>query len=210
MSNQRTHYWTASDGVRIGGTVYGEGSPIVFLHGAYGDGDLDWRGVLPFISDSFACFLPSWRGRGLSTDHPDLSYGRRVDDVVDYVASLDEPTGLVGWSGGASLALAAAGQSRSVKSVALFEPTMASLMSDQEREAFGRSLFGSAALRRGNTPDHLGDDRGPVLSVPRSGWAAVGGAGSGGKPRRPPRGPGQGRPVRQGRGVRRGGASRGM
>jgi len=140
MSNQRVHSGTTADGVTISGTVHGEGPPLVFWHGAYGDGDLDWQGLLPHLTGRFTCYLPSWRGRGLSDDHPDLSYGRRIDDILDYVDSLGEPAGLVGWSGGANPALAAAAQSNSVNAVALFEPTMGSVMDDQERVAFGGAI----------------------------------------------------------------------
>jgi len=149
VSAERTHFGTTSDGVRIGGTVHGEGPPIVFWHGAYGDGDLDWRGLLVHLTDRFTCFLPSWRGRGLSGDHADLSYGRRVNDIVDYVAALEEPTGLVGWSGGANPALAAAGESDSINAVALFEPTMGSVMDPQERQAFGDAISRMAELAAG-------------------------------------------------------------
>ena len=76
MSNQRTHYVTTSDGVTIGGTVHGEGPPLVFLQGAIGDGDLDWDRVVGHLTGRFTCHLPSLRGRGLSGDHPDLSPGR--------------------------------------------------------------------------------------------------------------------------------------
>lgn len=137
MSNQRTHYGTTTDGVTIGGTVHGQGPPLVFWHGAYGDGELDWQALLPHLTDRFTCYLPSWRGRGLSDEHPDLSYGRRVDDVVDYVDSLEEPTGLVGWSGGANPAVAAAAaRSDSLNALALLEPTMGSVMDEQERVIF--------------------------------------------------------------------------
>jgi pimeloyl-ACP methyl ester carboxylesterase len=140
MSSQRVHSGTTSDGTTISGTVHGQGPPLVFWHGAYGDGDLDWRALLPHLSGQFTCYLPSWRGRGLSDDHPDLSFGRRVGDIMDYVDSLGEPTGLVGWSGGASPALAAAAQSDSLNAVALFEPTMGSVMDEQERVAFGGAV----------------------------------------------------------------------
>ena len=102
MSNQRTHYVTTSDGVTIGGTVHGEGPPLVFLQGAIGDCDLDWNRVVGHLTGRFTCHLPSLRGRGLSGDHPDLSPGRIVDDVLAYVDSIGEPTALVGWSGGAT------------------------------------------------------------------------------------------------------------
>lgn len=146
MTTERTHFGTTSDGVRIGGSVHGVGPPIVFWHGAYGDGDLDWHELLPHLTQSFTCFLPSWRGRGLSGDDPDLSYERRIADIVDYVASVGEPTGLVGWSGGANPALAAARQSDSVNAVALFEPTMGAVMDDRERKAFAGAVASMAEL----------------------------------------------------------------
>lgn len=136
----RTHFGVAIDGVTIRGTVHGQGPPLVFWHGAYGDGNLDWQALLPHLTDQFTCHLPSWRGRGLSDDHPDLSYGRRVDDVLAYVESIGVPTGLVGWSGGANPALAAAARSDSVNALALFEPTMGSVMEEQERAAFGDAV----------------------------------------------------------------------
>jgi pimeloyl-ACP methyl ester carboxylesterase len=140
MTNQRTHYATTTDGVSIGGTVHGQGPPLVFWHGGYGDGDLDWRALLPHLTDRFTCYLPSWRGRGLSREHPDLSYGRRVDDVLAFVDSLEGPTGLVGWSGGASPAIAAAARSDGVDALALIEPTMGSVMDEQDRVAFGGAV----------------------------------------------------------------------
>ncbi|MEX2279068.1 MAG: alpha/beta hydrolase, partial [Acidimicrobiia bacterium] len=98
MSTQRTHYVTTTDGVTIGGTVHGEGPPLVFLQGSIGDGDLDWQAVVGHMTSRFTCHLPSMRGRGLSSDHPDLSFGRVVEDFLAYVDSIGEPTGLVGWS----------------------------------------------------------------------------------------------------------------
>lgn len=140
MSNQRTHYGMTSDGVSIGGTLHGQGPPIVFWHGAYGDGDLDWRELLPFLADRFTCHLPSWRGRGLSSDHADLGYQRRVEDVLAYAESLGEPSWLVGWSGGASPAVAAAAQSASFAGVALLEPTMGTVMDEEDRMVFGGAV----------------------------------------------------------------------
>ncbi len=140
MSNQRTHYVTTTDGVTIGGTVYGQGPPLVFLQGIIGDGDIDWQALLPHLTGRFTCHLPSMRGRGLSGDHPDLSFGRLIDDFLAYVDSIGEPTGLVGWSGGASWALAMAAQSDAVDAVAPVEPVMPSLMNEQERAALGGAL----------------------------------------------------------------------
>ncbi|MGH2749744.1 MAG: alpha/beta fold hydrolase [Actinomycetota bacterium] len=141
MSSQRTHYVTTTDGVTIGGTVHGEGRPLVFVHGIMGDGDIDWQALLPHLIGRFTCYLPSWRGRGLSDDHPDLSWGRLADDVLAYVDSIGEPTGLVGWSAGGGLALTAAGaQPDAVDAVAIVGPVMPWLMDGQERAALGAAV----------------------------------------------------------------------
>ena len=146
MSNQRTHYVTTTDGVTIGGAVHGQGPPLVFLQGVLGDGDLDWNRVVGHLTGRFTCHLPSLRGRGLSGDHPDLSTGRQVDDMLAYVDSIGEPTGLVGWSGGATWALGVAAQSDTVAAVAPFEPGMLSLMDEQEQAAIGAAVARTAEL----------------------------------------------------------------
>jgi pimeloyl-ACP methyl ester carboxylesterase len=141
MSNQRTHYVTTTDGVTICGTVHGQGPPLVFVQGIMGDGDLDWQALVGHLTGRFTCYLPSWRGRGLSGDHPDLSFGRLVDDIIAYVDSIKEPTRLVGWSAGGNLALVAAGaQPDAVDAVALVGPNMPWLMDEHERAALGDAV----------------------------------------------------------------------
>jgi pimeloyl-ACP methyl ester carboxylesterase len=136
VSNQRTHEVTTTDGVVIGGTVHGQGPPLVFVHGSLGDGDLDWQALLPHLTGRFTCYLPSRRGRGLTADHADHSLGRVVDDIIAYVDSLEGPTGLVGWSAGATLTLAAAAQlSDAGHAVAVYEPPLGPLMEEQQRAA---------------------------------------------------------------------------
>jgi pimeloyl-ACP methyl ester carboxylesterase len=144
MSNQRTHHVTTTDGVIIGATVHGQGPPLVFLQGSIGDGDIDWQAVVGHLTSRFTCHLPSMRGRGLSGDHPDLSFGRLVDDFLAYVDSIGEPTGLVGWS--APYALVAAAQSDAVDAVAYFESSMLSLMDDREQVAVGDILARTGGL----------------------------------------------------------------
>lgn len=146
MSNQRTHHVTTTDGVTIGGTVHGEGPPLVFLQGLIGDGDLDWQGLLPHLTGRFTCHLPSMRGRGLSGDHPDLGTSRIAADYVTYVDSIGEPCGLVGWSGGASQTLAVAAQSDLVSAVAPWEPVAASKFDEQTQAAVGDALAGTGKL----------------------------------------------------------------
>jgi len=155
MSNQRTHYVTTTDGVTIGGTVHGQGPPLVFVHAGLGDGDLDWQPLLPHLTGRFTCHLPSQRGRGLSGDHPDLSFGRMVEDIITYVDSIEEPTGLVGWSEGAILALGVvAVQSEAVSAVAAFEPGFPDFADEQQQAEIGEVLthIGELAAQGNLTP----------------------------------------------------------
>ena len=146
MSNQRTRYVTTTDGVTIGATVHGEGPPLVFLQGAVGDGDIDWDRLVGHLTGRFTCHLPSMRGRGLSGDHPDLSPARQADDILTYLDSIGEPTGLVGWTGGANLALTVAAQSDAVHAVAPFEPVILSVMDKQVQAALGDALARTGEL----------------------------------------------------------------
>ena len=146
MSNQRTHYVTTTDGVTIGGAVHGEGPPLVFLQGVIGDGDLDWGPLLGHLTGGFTCHLPSLRGRGLSGDHPDLSTPRLVEDLLTYVDSIGKPTGLVGWSGGGTFALAAAARSDVVTRVAPFEPGILSLADEQVQAVIGHAVARTGEL----------------------------------------------------------------
>lgn len=154
MSNQRTHYVTTTDGVTIGGTVHGQGPPIVFVQGAIGDGDIDWDPLVGHLAGRFTCHLPSMRGRGLSGDHPDLSPGRVVADFIAYIDSIGEATGLVGWSSGATVALGAAAQSDAVAAAAPLEPGMVNTLADEQEQAvIGNAVARTAELAaEGNLP----------------------------------------------------------
>jgi len=146
MSSQRTHYVTTADGVTIGGTVQGQGPPLVFVQGVIGDGDIDWGATAGHLTDRFTCHLPSLRGRGLSSDHPDLSTPRIIEDYRTYVESLGQPAGLVGWSGGGAWALAVAARSAAVAAVAPFEPGMLSLADDSVQADIGNAVGRTAEL----------------------------------------------------------------
>ena len=111
MSNPRTPHVTTTDGVAVGGTVHGQGPPLVVLQGAVGGGDIDRNRVVGHLSGRVTGHLPSLPGPGLSGAHPDLSPGRQADDLRASIDSIGEPIGLVGRAGGANKALAVAAQS---------------------------------------------------------------------------------------------------
>jgi pimeloyl-ACP methyl ester carboxylesterase len=147
MTEERIHRAVSADGTEIAGRVRGQGPALVLVHGAIGDGDLAWEALLPLLTDRFACYLPSTRGRGLSADNPDHSPPRLVEDVTAFVDSIGEPVTLVGWSGSGAWVLGAAARSVSVAGVALHEPFVVSVLPEDDLASFGATLeqVGAAA-----------------------------------------------------------------
>lgn len=141
MGEDRIHRTKSNDGTEIAGRVQGQGSPLVFVHGGAGDGDTSWSALVPFLSEQFTCYLMSTRGRALSSDHPDHSRDRLVQDITAYAESIGEPVGLVGHSSGGALALEAAAHTAAVSALALYEPTVFDLGprdSARDEDAFQR------------------------------------------------------------------------
>jgi pimeloyl-ACP methyl ester carboxylesterase len=126
----RVHRTLSKDGTEIAGRVYGNGPPLLLVHGGAGDGEISWRFLLPHLSDRFSCFAMSTRGRGLSADStpPNHSIDRLVDDVVAFAESIGEPVGAIGHS--SSITLAAATQTKKISAVAVYEPGVAGVLEE--------------------------------------------------------------------------------
>lgn len=124
MGTDRIHRVASGDGTEIVGRLDGQGPPLVLVHGSLEDGDLCWGAMLPYLRRRFTCYLPSTRSRGLSGDSADLTPERRVEDVVSFVRSIDEPVYVFGESDGGALTLAAAARSDAVSAVAAYEPVV--------------------------------------------------------------------------------------
>ncbi|MGI8829609.1 MAG: alpha/beta fold hydrolase [Candidatus Limnocylindria bacterium] len=134
MADERIHRAVSADGTEVAGRVYGQGPPLVLVHGRPHDGDIAWQAMLPYLSDRFTCYLPSTRGRGLSADSPDHSPPRLQEDFNSFVESIGDPVFLAGWSTGGPWALgAAAAHNASVATVAVYEPTVIPVMGEDER-----------------------------------------------------------------------------
>jgi pimeloyl-ACP methyl ester carboxylesterase len=132
MPDERIHRAVSADGTEIAGRARGRGPALVLVHGGIGDGDVAWEALLPRLTDRFTCYLPSTRGRGLSSDNPDHSPARLDEDVTAFVDSIGEPVCLVGWSGSGPWVLGAAARSASVTAVAVYEPAVVSVMRDDD------------------------------------------------------------------------------
>ena len=42
MTDVKTHYWTASDGVELAWREVGQGRPVILLHGLFSDAQMNW------------------------------------------------------------------------------------------------------------------------------------------------------------------------
>jgi pimeloyl-ACP methyl ester carboxylesterase len=132
MTDDRIHRAVSADGTEIAGRVHGEGPPLVLFHGAPHDGDLAWEALVPHLADRFTCYLPNARGRGLSGDSEDHSPPRYVEDAVAFVDSIGGPVQVAGWSLGVLATLGAAANSDAVTAVAVYEPTVISVMREND------------------------------------------------------------------------------
>jgi len=80
--------------------------------------------LLPSLSERFTCFLLSTRGRGESGDHTDHSRERHYEDIATFADGIGEPAALFGHSSGATWSLGAAGRSRALTGMAVYEPAL--------------------------------------------------------------------------------------
>lgn len=110
----------SADGTRIAYRAFGQGEPVLFVHGT-GTSGADWTFVQPHLQDRFAMIAMDRRGRGRSGDAAEYSMDREAEDIL---AVLDA-TGaelLVGHSYGALCSTLAAGRTDRLRRIVLYEP----------------------------------------------------------------------------------------
>jgi pimeloyl-ACP methyl ester carboxylesterase len=95
-----------ANGINIHYEEFGEGAPLILLHG--GSGTLEeWRPMIPSFEPHFHVYAPDNRGHG-KTDNPPgkFSYHLMADDMAAFVEALEIPRPLVcGYSDGGQIAL---------------------------------------------------------------------------------------------------------
>lgn len=134
MQRERTQRAVSPDGTEIVAGVYGQGPPLVLVHGAIADGESEWAAMLPLLTDRFTCYVPSTRGRGDSGHHPDASRQARVGDVTAVIDSIGQPVCVAGVSGGGMTALGAAARTPAVTAIAVHEPVIFEAISQEVLE----------------------------------------------------------------------------
>lgn len=90
-----THFWTASDGVRLAYHELGEGRPVVLLHGLFSDAQMNWIkfGHAERIArEGFRVIMPDLRAHGESdSPHGQQFYPKGIlaRDLRELIALLD-------------------------------------------------------------------------------------------------------------------------
>jgi hypothetical protein len=123
----------SANGISIYYAMYGQGSPVILLHGGLANSDW-WGNQIPALATHHTVMVMDSRGHGRSTrDAQPYSYDLMADDVVALLDALKLPkTDVVGWSDGAIIGidLAIRHPDRVGKIVAFGANTMTSGMRD--------------------------------------------------------------------------------
>jgi pimeloyl-ACP methyl ester carboxylesterase len=95
-----------ANGIKVHYAIYGQGSPVIFLHGGLANTDY-WGNQVPAVAAHHTVILMDSRGHGRSTrDARAYGYDLMADDVVALMDVLKIPKAdIVGWSDGAILSL---------------------------------------------------------------------------------------------------------
>lgn len=113
----------SADGTRLAARCSGNGSPLVLVHGAMGDLNA-FALTEPLLAERHSVWVYSRRGRGGSGDGSLYSLEREVEDVLSVLDAAGEGAHLVGHSSGAVYSLLAAPRTKSLRSLALYEPPL--------------------------------------------------------------------------------------
>lgn len=87
---------------------YGNGSPLILVHGSFSDHNTNWEFVKSRFEQQFTVYAIARRGRGKTDATEGHSLEDESLDVVTLIQAIDEPVFLLGHSYGAQVALAAA------------------------------------------------------------------------------------------------------
>jgi pimeloyl-ACP methyl ester carboxylesterase len=88
----RQFHVTSADGTDIGCHVFGDGPPLLMVHGVAIDHSCFDR-ARPGLSEQFTLYVMDRRGRGISGDAPDWSLEKEFEDVRITIEALAAETG---------------------------------------------------------------------------------------------------------------------
>jgi pimeloyl-ACP methyl ester carboxylesterase len=95
-------------GATVSYDQHGSGPPLVLVHGALSDHQINWEFVKPLFATQFTVYAIARRGRGETDATEAHSLEDESRDIVAVMQSIGAPVFLLGHSYGAQTALAAA------------------------------------------------------------------------------------------------------
>lgn len=107
-SEPRPASFIGPSGTAIGYETWGDGPPLVLVHGAFSDHRTNWTCVKPFLKRHFTGYALSRRGRGATGGSTDRRIEEEAEDAAALIRQIGAPVFLLGHSHGAHVALAAA------------------------------------------------------------------------------------------------------
>lgn len=108
--------------------VWGDGTPVVLVHGSLATGADEWSAQRPLADEGFRLIVPDRRGYGQSPAAHGEDYLVDADDLADLMST---GAHLVGHSyGGLSAIIAAARRPEATLSLTLLEPPVTSIAQD--------------------------------------------------------------------------------
>jgi pimeloyl-ACP methyl ester carboxylesterase len=151
------------NGVNLTYVEHGRGTPVIFVHGAISDWR-SWELQRPAFAEKHRYIAYTQRYFGTEAwldDGKDFSVVTHAADLVAFIKAQNAgPVHLVGWSyGGAVIALVAIEHPALVRSVAVHEPVIQSLIAGSAEGKHALADFGKAA--------------GPVVAAAKSGDTAA-------------------------------------
>jgi pimeloyl-ACP methyl ester carboxylesterase len=127
-ANRITERITKPDGVTVSYDRFGEGPPLVLVHGSFSDHVTNWQEVTYLLKDRFTVYSVARRGRGETSATHNHTINDEMSDVASVLDAVGEPAFLLGHSYGAVCALGAAGlRAAAVRKLVLYEHPTASM-----------------------------------------------------------------------------------
>ncbi len=163
-------HFHSPDGTVIAVWSSGTGPPLLLVHGSMSD-HRRWR-ITEHLERHRTVHAMDRRGRGGSTDGPEWSLDREVEDVVAVIEALSvesaRPVDVLGHSLGGYLSLRAAARTAGVRRLVLYEPAI--IESPQPADLVSRM---QSAVDAGRNEDVLDLMMREVLNMPADEIAAL-------------------------------------
>jgi len=154
-----THYWNASDGVKLAWREVGAGWPVVLLHGLFSDANTNWikfGHAERIAAKGFRVIMPDHRAHGLSDKpqgpeaYPCGVLSRDLHELIAHLALTDFNLG--GFSLGARTTVQAVGEGERPRKAILAGMGLEGLSDWNRRQAFFHEAIAQFDLAKRGDP----------------------------------------------------------